>query len=73
MSPHDLKAVLEAGLLSFPLTDFDAQLDFDPAGYAARLEWLQPYGASALFAAGAACLVAAVLVMRLRAPSAAAG
>ncbi|RTL44316.1 MAG: 5-dehydro-4-deoxyglucarate dehydratase [Burkholderiales bacterium] len=52
MSPQDLKAVLEAGLLSFPLTDFDAQLDFAPKAYAERLEWLQPYGASALFAAG---------------------
>jgi 5-dehydro-4-deoxyglucarate dehydratase len=52
MSPQELKAVLEAGLLSFPLTDFDAQLNFNPKGYADRLEWLQPYGASALFAAG---------------------
>lgn len=52
MSPQELKAVLEAGLLSFPLTDFDAQLDFAPKSYADRLEWLQPYGASALFAAG---------------------
>src|SRR6185369_2895909 len=40
-----------SGLLSFPLTDFDARGDFDPRGYAARLEWLAPYGASALFAA----------------------
>ncbi|MEO6276853.1 5-dehydro-4-deoxyglucarate dehydratase [Roseateles sp.] len=52
MSPQELKAVLEAGLLSFPLTDFDAQLNFAPKPYAERLEWLQPYGASALFAAG---------------------
>ena len=52
MSPQELKAVLEAGLLSFPLTDFDAQLNFAPKAYAERLEWLQPYGASALFAAG---------------------
>ena len=52
MSPQELKTVLEAGLLSFPLTDFDAELNFDPKGYAERLEWLQPYGASALFAAG---------------------
>lgn len=52
MSPQELKAVLEAGLLSFPLTDFDAQLNFAPKAYADRLEWLQPYGASALFAAG---------------------
>lgn len=52
MSPQELKSVLQAGLLSFPLTDFDAQLNFAPKPYAERLEWLQPYGASALFAAG---------------------
>ncbi|WP_022979659.1 5-dehydro-4-deoxyglucarate dehydratase [Ideonella sp. B508-1] len=52
MSPQELKQVLQAGLLSFPLTDFDAQLRFAPKAYADRLEWLQPYGASALFAAG---------------------
>jgi 5-dehydro-4-deoxyglucarate dehydratase len=52
MTPQELKTVLEAGLLSFPLTDFDAELNFEPKGYAERLEWLQPYGASALFAAG---------------------
>jgi 5-dehydro-4-deoxyglucarate dehydratase len=52
MTPEQLKYTLSAGLLSFPLTDFDAQLRFDPRGYAARLEWLMPYGASALFAAG---------------------
>ena len=52
MTPLELKSVLQAGLLSFPLTDFDADLRFDAAGYAARLEWLQPYGASVLFAAG---------------------
>src|SRR5436190_10716382 len=52
MSPQELKRVLQAGLLSFPLTDFDAQLRFAPAAYAERLEWLQPYGASVLFAAG---------------------
>lgn len=52
MSPQDLKSVLQAGLLSFPLTDFDSNLRFAPKPYAERLEWLQPYGASALFAAG---------------------
>lgn len=52
MSPQELKQVLEAGLLSFPLTDFDAEQRFAPKPYADRLEWLQPYGASALFAAG---------------------
>ena len=52
MSPQELKTIMSSGLLSFPLTDFDAHGDFNPKGYAARLEWLAPYGASALFAAG---------------------
>lgn len=52
MLPQDLKTIMSSGLLSFPLTDFDAQGDFNPKGYAQRLEWLAPYGASALFAAG---------------------
>jgi 5-dehydro-4-deoxyglucarate dehydratase len=52
MKPQELKRVLESGLLSFPLTDFDSQLRFAPKPYAQRLEWLMPYGASALFAAG---------------------
>ena len=52
MSPHDLKTIISSGLLSFPVTDFDAQGNFRPGSYAARLDWLAPYGASALFAAG---------------------
>ena len=52
MHPLELKQTLSSGLLSFPITDFDAQGEFDPKGYAARLEWLAPYGATALFAAG---------------------
>ena len=52
MTPVELKKVLESGLLSFPLTDFDSELRFAPKPYIARLEWLMPFGASALFAAG---------------------
>jgi 5-dehydro-4-deoxyglucarate dehydratase len=52
MSPQDLKQAMSSGLLSFPLTDFDAQLRFEPRGFADRLEWLMPYGATVLFAAG---------------------
>lgn len=52
MTPQELKDVLSSGLLSFPLTDFDANGDFRPDTYAKRLEWLAPYGATALFAAG---------------------
>ncbi|MDB6049155.1 MAG: 5-dehydro-4-deoxyglucarate dehydratase, partial [Pseudomonas sp.] len=52
MTPEELKATVSSGLLSFPVTDFNAQGDFHKAGYIKRLEWLAPYGASALFAAG---------------------
>lgn len=52
MNPQQLKQAMSAGLLSFPLTDFDADLRFAPRRYAQRLEWLMPYGASVLFAAG---------------------
>jgi len=52
MNPQELKTIMGSGLLSFPLTDFDANGDFNKASYIKRLEWLGPYGASALFAAG---------------------
>jgi 5-dehydro-4-deoxyglucarate dehydratase len=51
-SPQELKKIISYGLLSFPLTDFDSNLQFAPKPYAERLEWLMPYGATALFAAG---------------------
>lgn len=47
-----LKNIISDGLLSFPITDFDENGNFDKASYQKRLEWLAPYGASALFAAG---------------------
>jgi 5-dehydro-4-deoxyglucarate dehydratase len=52
IDPLELKQILSSGLLSFPLTDFDKAGNFRSETYAARLEWLAPYGASALFAAG---------------------
>jgi 5-dehydro-4-deoxyglucarate dehydratase len=52
MNSQDLKSIVSDGLLSFPVTDFDQQGNFNARGYAERLEWLAPYGASALFAAG---------------------
>ncbi|WP_227460959.1 5-dehydro-4-deoxyglucarate dehydratase [Cupriavidus pauculus] len=51
-TPQELKQIISEGLLSFPVTDFDAQGNFRADTYAKRLEWLAPYGASALFAAG---------------------
>lgn len=52
MDSQQAKAALSSGLLSFPVTDFGADGEFDEKGYRARLELLMPYGASALFAAG---------------------
>ena len=51
-TPQDVKQILSSGLLSFPITDFDAQGEFNPESYTRRLEWLAPYGATALFVAG---------------------
>lgn len=47
-----LKATLSNGLLSFPVTDFDAAGEFDASSYARRLEWLSSYKVGGLFAAG---------------------
>jgi 5-dehydro-4-deoxyglucarate dehydratase len=52
MTPLELKKTMSTGLLSFPVTDFDAAGDFRADTYARRLEWLMPYGATVLFAAG---------------------
>jgi 5-dehydro-4-deoxyglucarate dehydratase len=52
MTPQELKQTMSAGLLSFPVTDFNAAGDFRADTYAARLQWLMPYGATVLFAAG---------------------
>ena len=52
MNPEELKKTMSAGLLSFPITDFDAAGDFCATTYIKRLEWLMPYGATVLFAAG---------------------
>ena len=42
MSPDELKSLIPGGLLSFPLTDFDANDEFDAKASAKRLEWLLP-------------------------------
>lgn len=52
MQPQELKKIISSGLLSFPITDFTKEGEFNPKTYTERLEWLAPYGASALFAAG---------------------
>ena len=52
MNPSSLKAVIGSGLLSFPVTAFDAELQFDPEAYGRHVSWLSGYPAAALFAAG---------------------
>jgi 5-dehydro-4-deoxyglucarate dehydratase len=49
---EEIKAKIGSGLLSFPVTDFAADGEFDAKGYAKRLQWLSSYGAAGLFAAG---------------------
>jgi 5-dehydro-4-deoxyglucarate dehydratase len=48
----EIKARIGSGLLSFPVTDFDAQGAFDRESYAKRLQWLSSYDCAGLFAAG---------------------
>jgi 5-dehydro-4-deoxyglucarate dehydratase len=50
---HDeLKSVLGAGLLSFPVTHMTDGLDFDEPAYREHIAWLGGYPAAGLFAAG---------------------
>jgi 5-dehydro-4-deoxyglucarate dehydratase len=53
-SPQALRAAIDGGLLSFPLTDFTSDDTFDAGAYRARLDWLETYGAQGVFAAGGA-------------------
>ena len=37
MNPQELKTIMGSGLLSFPITDFDAQGNFNAKSYTERL------------------------------------
>ena len=52
MTPQELKAALGSGLLSFPVTHFDAVGAFRPDSYQRHIDWLCNYEAPVLFAAG---------------------
>ena len=52
MTPEQLKSALGSGLLSFPVTHFDADGRFAADSYRAHVEWLAGYKAPVLFAAG---------------------
>lgn len=52
MNPSEIKQRLGSGLLSFPVTHFDAEGSFAPESYKAHVEWLSSFEAPVLFAAG---------------------
>ncbi|MEN9684650.1 MAG: hypothetical protein RLZZ28_436 [Bacteroidota bacterium] len=52
MELSKIKASLENGLLSFPVTDFNEKGDFNPLTYADRLEWFVNHRVSSVFVAG---------------------
>ncbi|UUZ61498.1 5-dehydro-4-deoxyglucarate dehydratase [Nocardioides sp. B-3] len=51
-SPTDLATQLKSGLLSFPVTHFKSDLEFDEGEYRKHLAWLAEYPVAGLFAAG---------------------
>jgi len=52
MSPQELKARIASGLLSFPVTHFNADFSLNLPSYQKHVAWLSGYDAAALFAAG---------------------
>lgn len=51
-SPTELAEKLKSGLLSFPVTHFDAALAFDEPRYREHLAWQSQFNIAGLFAAG---------------------
>ncbi|RBP64977.1 5-dehydro-4-deoxyglucarate dehydratase [Brevibacterium sanguinis] len=51
-SPQELAAHLKDGLLSFPATAFDAELNVDEERYREHIAWQSSYDVAGLFAAG---------------------
>ncbi|MCV9993498.1 5-dehydro-4-deoxyglucarate dehydratase [Paeniglutamicibacter sp. ZC-3] len=51
-TPAELATTLKDGLLSFPVTAFDADLEIDEAAYRRHLDWQSSFGVAGLFAAG---------------------
>lgn len=52
MDPRTLASTIGSGLLSFPVTHFTADGQFNEASYRKHLAWLSDYKLAALFAAG---------------------
>ena len=52
LKPSELAQRIKSGLLSFPVTHFDADLQFDEARYREHLAWQSDFDVAGLFAAG---------------------
>lgn len=52
IAPNDLKSIIRTGLLSFPVTPFDADNNVDAAAFSSHLEWLSGYPVAGLIVAG---------------------
>ncbi len=52
MELSKIKSSLENGLLSFPVTDFNEDGQFNPTGFAERVEWFVSHDVSSVFVAG---------------------
>ncbi len=52
IQPTDLRDIIRSGLLSFPVTPFDADDQFNPTAFSAHLEWLAPHKIAGLIVAG---------------------
>jgi 5-dehydro-4-deoxyglucarate dehydratase len=52
MTPSELKQKISSGLLSFPVTHFSEDLEFNKKAYQDHVAWLAQYDTAALFAAG---------------------
>ena len=51
MLPEEIKVALGSGLLSFPVTAFDDQGNFNEEPYRRHVEWLAGFEAPVLFGA----------------------
>src|SRR5690349_3632832 len=52
MTPAEMAQTIGGGLLSFPVTHFRPDLEFDETGYRAHCNWLLQHDVAGLFAAG---------------------
>jgi 5-dehydro-4-deoxyglucarate dehydratase len=77
MHAQELKTRIGSGLLSFPVSPFDAENRFNEGAYRTHIEWLSSFPAAGLFAAGGTgeffSLRAEEVVMAVKAAKAGAG